>query len=93
MNDNKKVCLSIPMFLWKQIQQVSEIIPQNTDTGVMLTLLEKGINYYWKALKKQKEEAPVANETSPQESAKSPVDQKDDSMKETIKIAQTPWAK
>ena len=89
MKDNKKICLSIPRFLWIQIEQVAEIIPQNTDTGVMLTLLEKGINYYWKALKKRKEEASA----SPAESAKITADRNNDSINETIKIAQTPWAK
>ena len=80
------------MFLWKQIKQVAEIIPQNTDTGVMLTLLEKGINYYWKALKKQKEEANQEKDASPTESAKESVDHEKDNIDETIKIAQTPWA-
>lgn len=95
---NKRISIQLPEYMWKRLEQLVPELPSTTRNGAILTLLEKGMNYYAKPKGKG---APVANEAPKQESAINPVDLLDDittenellspNIDETLEIARVRW--
>lgn len=53
MKDNKKKLISIPWRLWEDIDKISDEIT-TTRNGTIIELLERGLAFYQKKLRKEK---------------------------------------
>lgn len=97
-----RFCISIPDYIWRQIMDLDNEMPTTTTTGTILTILEKGLNYY----KKKKRLSSLQEESqSTDESLNSTADRKynnalgityaspadEEEIKRTLEIAKTRW--
>lgn len=52
--EQKRFTVNIPEYMWKIIARIHEQSPSITKNGTILTILEKGINWYQKKWKNEK---------------------------------------
>lgn len=65
--ERKRFTVNIPQYMWEIITRIHDESPSITENGTMLTILEKGINWYqkkWKDEKKKAETATPGNESA-----------------------------
>lgn len=89
---SKRICLALPEYMVKQIEKLKPFVPGNTTTGTIIAIIEKGINYYWKANRKALESV---NQGASDGNA-STVDQEnntidDEKMKYYTELAKVKW--
>lgn len=67
----KKILLSIPEYLFKEIAMLQPYIA-STYTGTIVQMLERGSNYYWKEVSKKRKAgilpAKTVDQNNPEES-------------------------
>lgn len=65
--ERKRFTVNIPQYMWELINKIHEESPSITENGTMLTILEKGINWYqkkWKQEEKKAETVTPGNESA-----------------------------
>jgi len=91
---SKRICLALPEYMIKQIEKLKPFLPGNTTTGTIIAIMEKGINYYWKANRKALESVNQGNS----DGETSTVDQENNNLtKEQMEyyteLAKVKWVK